>query len=633
VREVPAMPGSNAKQAGQHGRPARLIDLGAAIRSPIGRTLFRLIKNPIEQVFSLSTINDIYSVAAPSAADRNYFATALRTFGVSYDLAPEDLAKVPATGPLVIVANHPFGAADGLIMGDILTRARPDFLLLANQLLHRIPELRPWILPVDVLGGVATPQRNASHLRVAIRWLAQGGALGVFPAGTVSHLHVRKGCIADPLWHRTVAVLVRRTGATAITMFFEGHNSLAFQLSGLIHPRLRTALLPSEFLKRSRSRVSVRIGRPIEPHKIARYPDDRALTEYLRFKTYMLQWRESAIRPRFAPSEPAVQDEPLRAPQPSRGLRDEVMALPATALLAEQADYQVFMASRHEIPSLLIEIGRLREQTFRAAHEGTGQPCDLDDFDQHYLHLFLWNATRHEVVGSYRLGRVDHILPKRGGAGLYTSTLFKFKPGFLDRLGPALELGRSFVRPESQGQAAPLALLWRGIGEYLVRNAECKILFGPVSISRAYAGLSRRLMVEFLSELRGDHELGPLVKPRNPPRDRLSRLERDTLAALVRDTEDVSALVSDIEIDRKGLPVLLRHYLRLGASLLSFNVDEAFGHCIDGLIIVDLRATDPNLLRRYMGNAGYQHYTSIAGPRPWAGSPDSPSIADRAAED
>ena len=101
-----------------------------------------------------------------------------------------------------------------------------------------------------------------------------------------------------------------------------------------------------------------------------------------------------------------------------------------------------------------------------------------------------------------------------------------------------------------------------GIGEYLVRNAECKILFGPVSISRAYVGLSRRLMVEFLSELQGDHELGPLVKPRNPPRDRLSRLERDTLAALVRDTEDVSALVSDIEIDRKGLPVLLRHYLR-----------------------------------------------------------------------
>jgi putative hemolysin len=214
------------------------------------------------------------------------------------------------------------------------------------------------------------------------------------------------------------------------------------------------------------------------------------------------------------------------------------------------------------------------------------------------------------------MGRVDHILPKRGSAGLYTSTLFKFKPGFLECMGPALELGRAFVRREYQGRAAPLALLWRGIGEYLVGNAECKTLFGPVSISRAYAGLSRRLMVEFLSKLRGDHELGALVSPRNPPRDRLTRLERDALAALVHDTEDVSSLVSDIETDRKGIPVLLRHYLRLGASLLSFNLDQGFGNCIDGLIIVDLRAADAKLLRRYMGDAGYQHYASVAGSKP-----------------
>ncbi len=610
------MSGSNAERPSQDERPARLIDLGAAIHNPIGRTLFRLIKNPIEQAFSLSAINNIYSLASPSPADRSYFATALRTAGMSYDLAPEDLAKIPATGPLVVVANHPFGVADGLIVGDVLTQVRPDFRLLANRLLQQIPELRPWILPVDVLGGAEVAQRNASQLRLAMKWLAQGGVLGVFPAGTVSHLHLRQGCIVDPAWHRTVAVLVRRTGATVVTMFFEGHNSLAFQLSGLIHPRLRTALLPSEFVKGRRSRVCVRIGRPIEPHKIRLYPDDHSLTEYLRFKTYMLQWRESAIRPRFAPSCPGNRLQPLRKPMPSRCLRDEVMALPARALLAEQAEYQVFMASRYEIPSLLIEIGRLREQSFRAAHEGTGRPCDLDSFDQHYSHLFLWNAVRHEVVGAYRLGRVDRIIPRRGVEGLYSNTLFKFKPGFLERLGPALELGRSFVRQEYQGQAAPLALLWRGIGEYLVRNAECKVLFGPVSISRAYAGLSRRLMVEFLSKLRGDPTLEPLVKPRNPPRERLTRPEREAMAALVHDTEDVSALVSDIEVDRKGLPVLLRHYLRLGASLLSFNVDQAFGNCIDGLIIVDLRATDPCLLRRYMGKAGYEHYASVAGPAP-----------------
>ena len=274
-----------------------------------------------------------------------------------------------------------------------------------------------------------------------MKWLAQGGALGIFPAGTVSHLHVRKGCIADPAWHRTVAVLARRTGATVITMFFEGHNSLAFELSGLIHPRLRTALLPSEFLKRSRSRVSVRIGRPIEPHKIARYPDDRALTEYLRFKTYMLQWRESAIRPRFAPSEPAVQDEPLRPPQPSRGLKDEVMALPATALLAEQADYQVFMASRHEIPSLLIENRPPARADLPGCPRGNRPALRFGRLRPALPAPLSLEHRPPRSRGQLSSGPGRPFLPRKGGAGLYSSTLFKFKPGFLERLGPPWNSG------------------------------------------------------------------------------------------------------------------------------------------------------------------------------------------------
>ena len=540
----------------------------------------------------------------------------MRGLGVDYDLAPEDLAKIPANGPLVVVANHPFGAVDGLILGDILTQARPDFRLMANRLLHGIPELRPWILPVDAFCGPASLARNISHLRLAIKWLAQGGALGIFPAGTVSHLQLRKGVIADPTWHTTVARLVRRTNATVLTMFFDGHNSMVFQLSGLIHPKLRTALLPSELVRRVHSRVAVRIGRPIEPHKVSRYPDDGTLTSYLRFKTYMLKWRESPIRPRFSPRTLRAAPQAIATAQPAEKLAAEVARLRAQALLAEQGKYRVFLAGAEEMPSLLAEIGQLRERTFRAVGEGTGQACDLDRFDNHYQHLFLWNSIRKEVVGSYRLGKVDQILGSQGAEGLYTNTLFKLKAGLLERLGPALELGRSFVRQEYQGQAVPLALIWRGIGAYLVRNPSYKVLFGPVSISKEYEGLSRRLIVEFLGKRCGHDTLGPLVKPRNPPRDRLSRQERDALAALVRDADDVSALVSEIEIDSKGLPVLLRHYLRLNAFLLSFNLDASFGNCIDGLIVVDLRTAEPKLLRRYLGDAGYESYSRVPGPTP-----------------
>jgi len=186
----------------------------------------------------------------------------------------------------------------------------------------------------------------------------------------------------------------------------------------------------------------------------------------------------------------------------------------------------------------------------------------------------------------------------------------------LERLGPALELGRSFVRQEQQGRPMPLALLWRGIGAYLARNPTYKVLFGPVSISQKYKALSRRLTVDLLGKCCGHHELGALVKARNPWRDHLTREERAALARVVRDADDISMLVSDIEADDQGLPTLLRHYLRLNACLLSFNLDASFGNCIDGLIVVDLRTAEPKLLRRYMGEAGYASYMSVPGGTP-----------------
>ena len=268
------------------------------------------------------------------------------------------------------------------------------------------------------------------------------------------------------------------------------------------------------------------------------------------------------------------------------------------------------MADARQIPATLREIGRLREVTFRAVGEGTGRALDLDDFDQRYLHLFMWNRAKKELVGSYRIGLVNRIIAAHGVGGLYTSSLFKFKAGFLDRLGPALELGRSFIRAEYQRKPTSLALLWRGIGELLVRNPRYKVLFGPVSISRDYQSLSKRLMVELLEDQRRDEALAPFVKAKNPPRERLHREEREAVAPLVRDVDDLSTLVAEIEEDNKGMPVLLRHYLRLGARLLSFNVDPAFGHCIDGLIVVDLRTTDPKILKRFMGEEGHAFYAA-----------------------
>jgi putative hemolysin len=592
----------------------RLIDLKGAIRGPVRRTLFKFVEQPVEAVLSVSRINRLYAESRGRYDQVNYFPTILDTLDVKYELSDEDREKIPTTGPLVVVANHPFGAIEGVILGDLLTRLRPDARMLGNHLLTRMPELAPWIIPVNPFGGHRATQSNIGPLKACLRWLQGGGALGVFPAGTVSHLRLNARAISDPPWHPSVAALVRHTGATVVPVFFEGRNSLVFQLAGLIHAGLRTALLPHELLRRSHSRLVLRVGRPIGPDKLARYSDDRTATSYLRFKTYMLKRRTSPVRPRFRPplarSKAAM--EPLAEAVPPAELAAEIAGLPPAALLHEQGDYQLFSARAAQIPAMLREIGRLREKTFREVSEGTGRATDLDRYDEQYVHLFMWNRARSELVGSYRMGHVDELLEHGGVGALYTSSLFKFDEGFLQRLGPALELGRSFIRAEYQRKPTSLALVWRGIGEYLVRHPRYKVLFGPVSISRDYQNLSRRLMVEFLARERGDRALSGLVKPKKPVRDRLRPDERAVFGPLVKDVDDISGLVSDIEEDNKGMPVLLRHYLRLNARLLSFNVDPAFGHCIDGLIVVDLRTTEPKILKRFMGEQGHLRFAAAA---------------------
>jgi hypothetical protein len=272
----------------------------------------------------------------------------------------------------------------------------------------------------------------------------------------------------------------------------------------------------------------------------------------------------------------------------------------------------VYFAKCHEAPNVLYEIGRLREIAFRDAGEGTGKAVDLDSCDAYYLQLFIWNTASRQIVGAYRVGPTDTIIERYGKTGLYTNTLFAYENRFLEEIGPALELGRSFVRIECQKSYTPLLLLWKGIGAYVARNPRYKILFGPVSISNDYQPVSRQLMVTFFRKQGGVEDLTRLVRARSPFRKRpFQKWDAESGSMGLWDIEDLSAMVADIESDQKGIPVLLRQYLKLGGQLLSFNIDRNFADALDGLIMVDLTRTDPKMLTRYLGSEGsakFQEY-------------------------
>ena len=346
----------------------------------------------------------------------------------------------------------------------------------------------------------------------------------------------------------------------------------------------------------------IRAGKPVgrgKLHEIGAAADRLA---YLEWRIAVLSRRTSikqdTAKPLARPRLDAGLPEPVAPAVPPGQLALEVDALRPDGLLASSGGLEVFLASPARIPGVLREIGRLREIAFRAAGEGTGQALDLDRFDDDYLHLFVWNPVKREIAGAYRLSS------NGVGAGrLYTATLFHYGAEFLERTGPALELGRSFIRLEYQRGFAPLLLLWKGIGRYVSGRPEYKILFGPVSISNQYSALSRELMIAFLERREWLAGLAGLVRARRPPTGRPA-------AEHCRDLDDLSDVVSDLEPGARGVPILLRQYLRLGGKLLGFNVDPDFSNSLDGLILVDLTRTDPRLLDRYFGAASAAQFLS-----------------------
>lgn len=609
----------------------RVIDLDAAWKSFFGKTLPSRISAPLQRLLGVAEMNERYldrRACLPDTADAwNFWPAALRMWDIDFKVDAAELANIPATGPVMLVANHPFGFMDGLVLAALATRIRPDYRCLTNDFLGGIPELRNWIIGVNPFGDAKALRDNVSGMRKAMEWLKAGRVLATFPAGAVSHYQVREGTVVDGAWHTNTARMIRRTQATVVPVYFEGGNSLLFQLSGLINGNIRTALLPREFITREDRTLKVRIGQPIPASRLIGQGDDAHMVDFLRTLTYGLARKPASTGPfagaastkadiaaiqRKRPTPQASTERPgapLAAPVDSRALAREIGDLPASCRLASHGEFDVLAAHYWQIPLAMRQIGIERERAFRLVGEGTGEPIDTDRYDRHYIQLFLWDRQRRAIAGGYRMGEVPRILRHLGIKGLYTRESFRFTEELFERTGQALELGRSFIAPEYQRKANTLPLLWKGIGTFVMRNPRYRALFGAVSMSNAYHPASRDAVVATLGSRWCNPLLDGLATPVNPPpRPNLPRFALRTLTSGNTSDEGLSALISAMESDSKGLPVLIKHYLKLNASVLAFNIDPNFGNTLDALIVVDFRKADPRLMRHYFGADNYASY-------------------------
>lgn len=572
-----------------------------------------------ERLLALDHLSDTYMSLPETTEPADFLRHALDAFDI--DVHPGNLSRIPSEGPVIVVANHPFGGVDGMLLARTLLGIRGDVKMLANFLLTRLPQLAPMIIEADPFAEGAPSQMNSKAARASISWLRKGGMLLVFPAGEVSSLDLRAGRIQDPVWSPSFVRLAKRTGAAVVPVHVHGRNSNLFQLAGLLHPRLRTALLPREMIRKSHERIRLTVGRPIPGDRLARFENEEAAAHWIREAVYLLDdARHGAAAPaRQQPLEradgPKMAD--IAAPQDPARITAEIEALPASAWHGENGKFGVCIARADAIPTTLLEVGRLREITFRAVGEGTGKALDLDHYDPYYLHLVLWDRNEKRIAGGYRLGLADEICERYGVRGLYTHSLFRYRKQLFDRLNPALELGRSFVVADYQRSFTPLLLLWRGICEYVVRNPKYRYLYGPVSISATYQTPSQALLVRFLESHVMAGDLVSMVRPKHPPRlaetNVLAEGVNSELAQADSDIELIGELMQQWEEDGKNVPVLLRQYLRMGGRFLGFNLDPGFGDAIDCLVLVDFLNSDARSLKRYMAPEGYASFLRFHG--------------------
>lgn len=503
----------------------------------------------------------------------------LQYFDFTLKVTPGELARVPASGRLVIVANHPLGSLDGLALLQQVGRIRQDVKVVANALLTAIKPLETLLLPVHNMGG-GTPKRNLQRIR---EHLEAEGVLIIFPAGEVSRFGI-KG-VKDGEWNPGFIRIAESARAPVLPVYVAGRNSVFFYSLSFLSRPLSTLWLVREMFKQEHNTVAARVGAPIPWANYSQVSSSpRVLADLFRRHVYRLARN---ARPIFQGAEAIADPE-------NRTLLQQEME--ASELLGTTPDgMQIRLCRMDSAPCVMREIGRLRELAFRALGEGSGLPRDIDRFDREYLQLTLWDPKAREIAGAYRLGRARMLIAAGGLAALYSHSLFRFGRSMDTYLREGLELGRSFVQTHYQTRHS-LDYLWLGIGAYLRRYPGCRYLFGPASISPLYGEQATTMICGYYATYGANTALS--VQPRRPFRPQQPYTPSGDQA------QDLQALRQHLSSFGLQIPTLFKHYANVaepdGMWMTAFNIDPTFGHCVDAFVMVDLNRLKPKKRQRYL---------------------------------
>ncbi|EAQ27139.1 lysophospholipid acyltransferase family protein [Roseovarius sp. 217] len=265
---------------------ARDISYAYSAQTKSGRAMIRTMENLTGRI---ALIKRAAGYESEVAGGRDFWDVIVERYGLTLDVVGGSLSNIPKEGPLVLIANHPYGILDGLMMGHILSQTRGDFRILAHQIFRKAEDLNKVILPISFDETKEAVALNLATRKTALDYLGQAGAIGIFPGGTVSTAAKPFSHPMDPGWRGFTAKMIAKSQAAVVPVYFDGHTSRLFQLASHLHVTLRMGLLIKEFRKRIDTPVRVVVGDPIPRSTLSQYAGDtKSLMAFLRAKTYEL---------------------------------------------------------------------------------------------------------------------------------------------------------------------------------------------------------------------------------------------------------------------------------------------------------------------------------------------------------
>ncbi|AOC94872.1 MULTISPECIES: GNAT family N-acyltransferase [Flavobacterium] len=540
------------------------------------------------KVLKISTLNKIYD-RNKHLEDLDFLNGILDEMEIKFEIPEEDLKRLPKDGAYITISNHPLGGIDGILLLKLMLEREPNFKIIANFLLHRIVPMKKYIMPVNPFENHKDAKSSVIGIKETLRHLSDGKPLGIFPAGEVSTYKDGK-LVVDKPWEEGAIKLIRKAKVPVVPIYFHAKNSKLFYWLSKIDDTLRTAKLPSELLTQKDRVIKVRIGKPISVSEQNEIESFEEYSEFLRKKTYMLANPFEKDTKLIDTASLKIPKAPKKivTPASESKLIDEVQALrDSDSRFLQSKNYEVFFASAKEIPNILHEIGRLREITFREVGEGTNESIDIDEYDQYYHHMFLWDDETKKIAGAYRMGLGSEIYPKYGIEGFYLTDLFRFEPELHDMMHKSIEMGRAFIVKEYQQKPMPLFLLWKGIIHTTLRHPEHKYLVGGVSISNQFSDFSKSLMIEFMKSNYYDPYIAQYIHPKKAYKVKLKDADKDFIFDEAEsDLNKFDKIIDELEPGNLRLPVLIKKYIKQNARVVAFNVDPLFNNAIDGLMYI-----------------------------------------------